>query len=794
MSAEPSHTSPLDHAAADDSVVGCPERTIGHACSERGTAAAGEELEADDHASELVAIIARQVRLFNQAWEAAVEPPRLADFLPDADSDARRLVLVELAKVDLGRRWPMPKARWLVEQYLAAFEELASDGQVPYDLVLEEYQVRRQLGDEVPVEQYLKRFPEHATQLGRLLADADRAPTTMVTVEVKADELDAGQQIDDFDLLIAIGRGAFAKVFLARQRSMQRLVAVKVSADRGNEPQTMAQLDHPHIVRVFDQRLIAGRNLRLLYMQYVAGGTLQAVIQQARKCPAGERTGALLFAAMDESLAARGESAATDSPLRMALAERSWPEVVCWLGARLASALDYAHRRGVLHRDLKPANVLVSADGSPKLADFNISFCSKIEGATPAAYFGGSLPYMSPEQLEAFNPLHDRSASDIDERSDLYSLGVVLWELLAAERPFKDPPVRSGWNRALEEMVVRRRAPLTAQLPKNLPAGLAESLARCLAAEPNDRFQTAGQLARQMELCLRPGAQRLLFSRGAWRRWAQRFSLFTLLLAGLVPNVVASALSIAYNQTAIVSQLGRDAQRVFNLQLVVINPIAYSVAVVWLLRLAWPVIVGLYRRERKQPQSVEQRSLERSRCLRIGEYVAWVTAATWTVCGFVFPIWMRLDAQTTDAMTQARYASFFTALIVCGLIAATLSFFLVTFVAVRALYPRLADTDVNDSAAGREVAGLARRSGFYFLLAVSVPFIAVLAAMILLPADDRGAVIGLAVIGLVAFFASYALWRQIQHDLEALEVLLSPASSLSDSSSILSDSSWASRR
>ena len=83
----------------------------------------------------------------------------------------------------------------------------------------------------------------------------------------------------------------------------------------------------------------------------------------------------------------------------------------------------------MLHRDVKPANVLLTAEPSPKLADFNISFSDKVDGATPAAYFGGSLAYMSPEQLEACNPAHARSADELDGRSDLYSLGMVLWEL-----------------------------------------------------------------------------------------------------------------------------------------------------------------------------------------------------------------------------------------------------------------------------------------------------------------------------------------------------------------------------
>jgi eukaryotic-like serine/threonine-protein kinase len=748
-----------------------------------------------EDANAVMALIAKQVRSFAEAWSAGPPPPSPADHLPDSATAVRRLLLLELIKVDMNRRWRHPELRQTVENYLAAYPELTSDGHLPYDLVYEEYQARRQLGEQVDIVEYEGRFAQHAVQVRRLLLDADRAPSTALNLAGPVDAVEAGERLDDFDLLICVGQGAFARVFLARQRSMQRLVALKVSADCGNEPQTMAQLDHPHIVRVFDQRLIEDRNLRLLYMQYVPGGTLQSVINQVRKLPAPARTGRLLFEAIDECLASRGESAAVDSSLRYRLSERTWPEVVCWLGTRLALALDYAHRHGVLHRDLKPANVLVSADGSPKLADFNISFCSKVEGATPAAYFGGSLPYMSPEQLEAFNPAHERQADDIDPRSDIYSLGVVMWELLTGERPFLDPPVRAGWVTALEEMVARRHQPFNKPLPGDLPVGLKEVLLRALAADPLERFATAGLMARQLELCLQPRAQRLLLPRAGWRPWAQRYTVAALLVAGLAPNVVASVLSISYNQLAIISRLGDEGQRVFKEQLLVINPIAYSIAVVWLLRLAWPVVKGMYRRRIGLTEDVGDRAQQRHRCLRIGEYVAWITAATWLVCGFVFPIWLRLDEQSTGVvMTSAAYASFFTALIVCGLMAATLSFFCVSFVAVRALYPQLIDPELNDSTAIRDLAALGRRSGLYFVAAVSVPFIAVLAAVLLLAGDERGAVIGLAVVGLLAFFASYRFWREIQHDLEALTAVVNPAASLGDGSSIASESSWAAMR
>ena len=92
-------------------------------------------------------------------------------------------------------------------------------------------------------------------------------------------QIEVGQRLDDFDLLIELGSGAFARVFLARQLSLQQLVAVKISANRGNEPQTLAQLDHDYIVRVFDQRILPDRDWRLLYMQYLPGGTLLDLVQ-----------------------------------------------------------------------------------------------------------------------------------------------------------------------------------------------------------------------------------------------------------------------------------------------------------------------------------------------------------------------------------------------------------------------------------------------------------------------------------------------------------------------------------
>src|SRR5262249_20105309 len=103
---------------------------------------------------------------------------------------------------------------------------------------------------------------------------------------------------------------------------------------------------------------------------------------------------------------------------------RSYVQAVLWLGARLADGLAHAHERGILHRDLKPANVLLTEDGQPLLLDFNLSEDTKLSAGAPAAFIGGTLPYMAPEHLTAFL---DRTHG-VDARSDLYSLGVILYE------------------------------------------------------------------------------------------------------------------------------------------------------------------------------------------------------------------------------------------------------------------------------------------------------------------------------------------------------------------------------
>ena len=736
--------------------------------------AATEVVAQAEHAAATWDVLAGQVQAFIQAWEARPEPPDLAEFVADGPTNLRRLVLCEIIKVDLDYRWSRGRQPRTVEDYLAAYPELASGGP-PCDLLYEEFHVRKRAGDPVDPQNYLKRFPGQAAELGRLLGLEAPHLSTSLFKKQQVELVDAGGAIDDFDLFTLLGKGAFARVFLARQRSMQRLVALKVSGASGDEPQTLAQLDHAHIVRVFDQRLLPERGLRLLYMQYVSGGTLQSVLDVLRRTPAAERDGRTLLRAVDEAVAQRGELPPAASALRDRLAACTWPEAVCWLGARLAEALDYAHRQGVLHRDVKPANVLLTAEGSPKLADFNVSFSCKLDGANPAAFFGGSLAYMSPEQLEAFNPAHQRDPADLDGRADLYSLCVVLWELLAGRRPFRDDALGEDWGKMLARMTDQRRKGIGAEeraaLPPGLPAGLAQVLRAGLDPDPDRRPPTGAALARELDLCLRPRARDLLHPpAGDWRSFVRRFALPAVVMAIVLPNALGALFNIAYNRSEIIAHIAGAEPVFWNVQ-AAINGVAFPAGIAVMTWLTWPAARAVRRADVGRTPDPGGPGRPRLRCLVLGDLAAVISVVEWLLAGLAFPL---LLCAFLGPQPPWFYVRFVISLALCGLIAAVHPFFAATFLAVRALLPALMR---GRGLSAEELGGmerLKRRTGLYLLLAAAAPMLTV-AAWAATGSEDRTALAALSAVGLVGFGAAFVLARAIQGDLDALGRTAGPA-------------------
>ncbi|MCJ0905665.1 hypothetical protein MTX36_19850 [Rhodococcus sp. ARC_M6] len=240
-------------------------------------------------------------------WEAGRTPSDLSDYLPDP-AKIRLAALIELVGIDMEYRWLKSDRPKRLTEYCAEYPELL-EVPLPAELLYEEFRLRKQSGEDVVAAEYLTEFPLQAESFEQMFdrdSLAGREDVMMLGLSGFG-EFEIGQHLDDFELVLERGHGAFARVFLARQLSMQRWVALKISRNVGVEPQTLAQLDHPNIVRVFDQRLLEERALRVLFMEYVPGGTLLDVVKLVRLTPPAQRSGQLLLDAIDQTLARKGE-------------------------------------------------------------------------------------------------------------------------------------------------------------------------------------------------------------------------------------------------------------------------------------------------------------------------------------------------------------------------------------------------------------------------------------------------------------------------------------------------------
>lgn len=580
-----------------------------------------------------------------------------------------------------------------------------------------------------------------------------------------------GERLDDFELLQLLGEGSFSRVFLARQHSLHRLVALKVAANHDAEAQTLARLDHDHIVRVYSESIDRLSNLRLLCMQYVPGTTLDRIIAEL-KCHEREHWDGNLLVSMLERLCPLQENPHPGLLRdRTLLARSDWVEAVCWLGARLAEALDYAHAQGVLHRDVKPANILVNQFARPLLTDFNLSQQSDPVSAGLPGHLGGTPAYMAPEHLDALVP--EPGGLAVDERADIYSLGVVLFELLEGARPFRDAVVRDSREAMLRAMAEARRA--AAPLPLQhgpAPRALARVLLRCLDPEPARRFGSAAELARALEGCRELRCiERGLPEPGLLTRAALRAPVMLLLVVALLPQVLSSIVNIAYNALQIVSQLSAAQQEAFFRLVFVYNLLVYPLCIWLLCRQALPVLRLWSRLERWPTADGSQVSALRRRMLGWPEWTVLLSCLGWLPCAVVFPLGIGLLATPVELSVFVHFLISFT---LSGLIALTYSFFLVQFVVLRVLYSRLW-VDVQDLRATTraELRGLPSRLRLFQLLAGAIPLAGAVLLVTFEPDLQDGRLVRLLAASLILLgMAGFALTLAVNQRLSRLLGLL----------------------
>jgi WD40 repeat protein/serine/threonine protein kinase len=433
---------------------------------------------------------------------------------------------------------------------------------------LEEYLGALEAGRKPNRHEFLKRYPEIAGPLAECIDGLEfvngAAPQVQLPLAGQSAgapaataDVAAGMPLGDFRIVREIGRGGMGVVYEAEQLSLGRRVALKVLPFAAaldpkqlqrfkNEAQAAAHLNHPHIVPV--HYVGCERGVHFYAMQYIDGHTLAAVIRELRRSagpnqpgPAGGagEASALVreltsgrWAPVKQSPAIEpqmgpyspaGEALTTTAPLAALSTERSTTSpgffhTVASLGVQAAEALEHAHQLGVIHRDIKPANLLVEwrAGGvnPPTLwvTDFGLARLGGDAGLTLTGDLLGTLRYMSPEQA-----LGQRVG--VDARTDVYSVGVTLYELLTLE------PAYNGRNReeVLRQIAFEEPSPLR-RLNKAVPPELETIVLKAMAKIPAERYASAQELADDLRRFLedKPIRARRPTRLQRARKWARR--------------------------------------------------------------------------------------------------------------------------------------------------------------------------------------------------------------------------------------------------------------------------------
>jgi serine/threonine protein kinase len=312
-----------------------------------------------------------------------------------------------------------------------------------------------------------------------------------------------GTRLGRYELKRELGRGGMALVWLAQDSELRRPVALKILrpglALEGHhterfrrEALAVAKLRHPGIVQIHD--VGEERGLHYLAMEYIEGPTLATVLGAVTRKQ---------FSA-DELRRAAGAP-------RMAPPARSFEQAVAWLLAQVASALHAAHEAGLVHRDIKPSNILLRSDGSPVVADFGLALSDGDPALSLTGDTLGTPFYMSPEQARL-------SQVKVDHRTDVYSLGVTLYEALCGKRPFDGESVLEVFE------AIRSQLPRSVRGHEKRISTSADAVVRmAMAHDPEQRYATAEAFHQDLQALLEGHPTRAWKTHGgAWRRlWTE---------------------------------------------------------------------------------------------------------------------------------------------------------------------------------------------------------------------------------------------------------------------------------
>ncbi|OAI41667.1 hypothetical protein AYO40_02725 [Planctomycetaceae bacterium SCGC AG-212-D15] len=394
-----------------------------------------------------------------------------------ASDPLRRPAVLEMVKIDLERRWKAGR-KVAIDGYFKPLPELGTPETVPVDLILAEYQVRRQFGAPADLAQYAKRFPNQIEELrGRLAELAESAAAggqaLRPTVDLQhtteptprsggAPGADLPRQFGRYQIRRKLGQGGMGAVYLAFDQSLDREVALKVPQFKpgdgaivlerfAREARAAATIQHPNICPVFDVGEVDGTPF--VTMAFIEGKPLSDLIARNKELP---------------------------------------QQGVASLVRKLAIALHEAHKKGVIHRDLKPANIMVNERKEPVIMDFGLARRLNKDDVrlTGAGAILGTPAYMSPEQVKS---------ETLGPTTDVYSLGVILYELLTGRLPFEGPVT------AVLAAIMTEDPPPPSSLRANIDPALEAICLKAMARDIKARYPSMASLAKDLGAYLKSG-------------------------------------------------------------------------------------------------------------------------------------------------------------------------------------------------------------------------------------------------------------------------------------------------
>ncbi len=400
----------------------------------------------------------------------------------------------------------------------------------PLDDVAEEFADRYRRGERPSLSEYVARYPQHGERIRRLFPalvgmeqlGAAVQPSGASQADRAALGSFVGEHLGEYRIVSEIARGGMGIVFEAVQESLGRHVALKVLPIHGLLPENRlerfrcearaaARLHHSNIVPVFGVGECDG--VHYYAMQYIRGQNLGVVLQEVRRLRGqppfpesatqrrsdlstgiarglivGERQPLSATTQSDGQVEPSGEasrvvgesSASTGSSELASQPELQYVRSVARIGVQVADALAYAHHQGILHRDIKPANILLDTEGTAWVTDFGLAKADDSIELTTQGDIVGTLRYMAPERFRG----------QADGRSDVYGLGLTLYEMLTLQSPFG-----SGDRARLTERILQSEPPRPRRLDPRIPRDLETIVLKAIAKEPGRRYESAAALA-----------------------------------------------------------------------------------------------------------------------------------------------------------------------------------------------------------------------------------------------------------------------------------------------------------